>query len=119
MGLPVGKLGNVFGSPALRSIDASSVGVVCPRCKFVGNYSLFENSPDYNPRDQVILVRPVGETAFIKWLKCEVENCKTPLPLFAIWSAATTAEEREADISTWRWEKLHCPQGHKIQASLK
>jgi hypothetical protein len=116
MWLPAGTLGNTFGNPALRSIVAASVGVVCPQCKFVGNYSLFENSPDYNPRDRPLLAQPIGETVFLKWLKCETGSCNTPLPVFAIWSVTTTAEERKADMLTWRWGNLHCPQGHKIEA---
>lgn len=119
MRLPAQTLGNTFGTPMVRSIRADSVGVVCPRCKLVGNYSLFENCPGYNPRDHVVIAARVGDTVLLEWLKCEKEKCKTPLPLFAIRSATTTVEEREADMLTWRWENLQCPQGHKIEAPLR
>jgi len=113
MWLPAETLGHVFENPAMRLFSADSVGVVCPQCKLVGNYSLFQNSPDYNPRDGVVLAPPVGETFPLKWLQCEKENCKTLLPVFAIWSANTSEQERKADMLTWRWDDLHCPHGHK------
>jgi len=117
--LPAEKLGNIFAHPNLRLIDAASVGIVCPHCKLVGSYSLFENSPDYNHADEGRWGRPLGDAEFQGWLKCEMKSCTTPLPLFAIWNATTTEEERKIDISTWKWENLHCPNGHTIEAPIE
>jgi len=116
MRLLVETLGNVFEGPSLRLTRADSVGVVCPHCKLVGNYSLFENSPDYNPLDGSDLLPIAGHTVALQWLRCEKEDCKALLPVFAIWSAATTEAEQKADMRTWRWDSLHCPRGHKIEA---
>ena len=108
MQLPAQKLGYMFGGPGWKENDDSSVGIVCPRCKLVGNYSLLKNSPDYSPPDVGTMGHTLGETEFVGELKCEKENCKTPLPVFAIWNADTTEEEREADRLTWHAENLHC-----------
>lgn len=118
MRLPAETLGNIFGPPALRTMDAASVAVVCPQCKQVGNHSLLQNSADRHSLDQAVLAAPVGETVFLKWLKCEKATCKTPLPLFAVWTTTTTEEERKADTKTWKWDGLHCPQGHAIPAPV-
>jgi hypothetical protein len=53
-----------------------------------------------------------GDVVHVSTLECAGEGCNTQLPLFAVWSADMPAEERRADISTWRWENLKCPQGH-------
>lgn len=89
MRLPVETLGNVFEGPGLRLFDADSVGVVCPHCKLVGNYSLFENSEDYSPLDYSDLLPIDGHAVALKWLPCEKEDCKTLLPVFAIWTPET------------------------------
>jgi len=116
MSLRAETLGHMFGTPGRISGAAHSVGVACLRCKHVRNYSLLRNSPDYNPLDGVEWARPFGDTVSLEPLRCEVEGCKAQLPLFAMWSKTTTAEERRADMSTWQWDGLHCPQGHKIEA---
>jgi hypothetical protein len=116
MTLRAETLGNMFGHPGSRQIVASSVGLVCPQCKKVSNYSLLKNSPDYNHQDLVTWGYPDHDAKLLSWLGCVGENCKSQLPLFAIWNADTTEAERKADISTWRWENLHCPDGHAIEA---
>lgn len=107
-------LGQVFGHPTHRSIDADSVGAVCYRCKRVANYSLHENSPDFDPLGRPEMSAPSRETVAIVRLGCVEGSCKTPLEVFATWNATTTVEERSADIKTWLWDGLHCPQGHAI-----
>lgn len=49
------------------------------------------------------------------WLGCGLEGCTALLPLVHSWSASTTAEEREADIKTWKWDRLRCQNGHVIR----
>jgi hypothetical protein len=54
-------------------------------------------------------------TEYAKSLRCDEENCKTPLRIFGQWNDATIAKEREADIATWVLDAfLHCPKGHPI-----
>ena len=119
MKLRAETLGYMFGLPEQRRIVASSVALVCPRCKKVGNYSLLQSSPAYNPQDQGTWECHEQDAELLDWLECGEENCKSPLPLFAVWSPTTSAEGRRADTSTWRWENLHCPDGHGIEAPLK
>jgi hypothetical protein len=107
-------LGHIFGSQAPRSMNADSVGAVCFHCKHVANYSLHKNSPDYRRLDTPEVSVPTRETVHLGQLRCVEENCKTPLELFVAWSATTTAEERAADVKTWLWDGLHCPEGHTI-----
>jgi hypothetical protein len=115
MSLRAETLGHTFGTPKLRLLDADSVAIACPKCKHVSNYSLLRGSPGYNPQDDVGWGRPHMETVPLEPLRCEVEGCTTPLPLFAMWSATATEEVRKADRSTWQWENLHCPLGHRIK----
>jgi hypothetical protein len=107
-------LGHVFQSPALRSIDAGSIAAVCSQCKHVANYSLHKTSPDYRRLDTPELSAPTRETVHLGQLRCAEESCKTPLQLYVAWSATTTAEERSADIKTWLWDGLHCPERHAV-----
>src|ERR1700683_4373730 len=109
-------LGQVFGSPAHRHMDADSVGAVCSQCKHVANYSLHKNSLDYDPLGRPEVSAPSKETVAVVELGCGEENCKTPLIVFAAWIATTSAKERSADIKTWLWDGLHCPRGHEIKA---
>jgi hypothetical protein len=112
--LPHEKLGRPFADPAFRSIDSLSVAVACSHCRHVGMYSLLANSPDRGPRDSVVSLAQNADCEFLRWLGCEEKNCKILLPVFAQWSAATSAGERQADIKTWVWDGLHCLAGHSI-----
>lgn len=114
--LPSERLGYIFHAPAHRTIDAPALGFPCRRCSYLGTYSLHRDSPFFGKRDGSHWSDPAifGETEFLGWLRCAVGDCKSPLPLFAQWSATTTAEERRANIETWRWENLKCPQEHPI-----
>jgi len=109
-------LGQPFGNPAHRSIRVDSVGAACSHCRHVANYSLHKNSLDYDPLGRAEVSAPSKETVAVVRLGCVEGSCKTPLEVFAAWSATTTVEERSADIKTWLWDGLHCPQGHEIKA---
>jgi hypothetical protein len=55
------------------------------------------------------------ETVHVGTFGCGEENCKSLLPLFAIWSVSTTEQERRDEIGIWQWENLLCPQEHAIE----
>jgi hypothetical protein len=89
--------------------------VVCSRCKRLDIHTLHKGFPGYDPRSMAILLElRYGKVVIFGSLKCEAGNCGMPLPLIAVWSPSTTAKEWKADIETWRWENLRCPQGHPI-----
>jgi hypothetical protein len=116
--LPAETLGNIFQVPMSLTTDVDSVGIACWNCKHVANYSLKENSPDYRPYDPKypsVFATQLLMTEYAKSLRCDEENCKTPLRIFGQWNDATIAKEREADIATWVLDAfLHCPKGHPI-----
>lgn len=95
--------------------DFLAIGVVCHRHKSAETYFLSAKSPGWNPKDGAeVLENRSGDTVHVSTLRCEREACKSRLPLFAYWRPGTSAEERRADISTWRWDHLRCPEGHSI-----
>jgi len=113
--LPAQTLGHIFQNPTSQSTNVHSVGVVCPECKHVAKYSLRKNSPDRRPDDRAEVSAPILETVSLTPLRCEEENCKFPLPLFAQWSETTTVASRTADTKLWRVDGLLCQEGHPIK----
>lgn len=109
-------LGHRFQVPTSQATDVDSVGAVCFHCKHVANYSMHKNSPDYRREYRSAVAIPVRETVYVKQLKCDEENCKTPLHIYAQWNESTTDKEREAEIGTWKLvADLHCPNFHAIR----
>lgn len=110
-------LGRIFQAPVSQATDIDSVGAACSYCKLVANYSMHKSSPDYRPEYRSEVATPVRGTVYVTQLRCDEENCKARLPIYAQWNESTTDEEREADIATWKWgSDLHCPKGHRIVA---
>lgn len=95
--------------------DSFAVGIACRTCKSVRRYFLQFRHAENDLLDGVRDVEDQNEdTILVNTLSCEVDDCKFLLPLFAQWNPAMTAEARLADIQTWRWESLRCPEGHPI-----
>jgi hypothetical protein len=108
-------LGRPFEPQAIRSANLTSVGVSCPHCRRIKNYSLVESSPDFDPTGKgVVLVQPV-KTDFLGWFQCEEQSCGTPTLLVSPVTATMTTEQRTADIETWIWNDFRCTAGHRIQ----
>ena len=103
------SLGYVFADPTGHSVLSVSLAFVCPHCKQVRTLSKKEIRE--GPQVSVL---PDIQTVFYKWLECEKETCTLRIPLYALWSAETTAMERLADTETWVWVDLTCPDGHPI-----
>ena len=117
--LPHGSLGHIFSAQPLRTIDAPFLAAPCPICKRVGNHSLHKGSKYYHPRNQLIWEDPTDtETVFLNWLECVDRDCRSHVPLFARWSATTSGADRIADIQTWKWDGLLCPEGHLIRVPV-
>jgi hypothetical protein len=113
--LPRDTIEQPFADQDYRPNDSLCVGVACPHCKSVETYFLHKKHPQHNPRDQAwLLENRVEVTAHVSTLECEEQACKARLPLFAQWRQTTTEQERVADIATWLWEHLQCPDGHSI-----
>lgn len=114
--LPLKSLGNMFGPPPLREIDAPFFVYPCPFCKHVAAYSLEDDSPYKRPGYEVmLLIPPETPLLHLGWLECAESSCQARIPLFAEWSETTTEEERIHDTEAWNWERLICPEGHAIQ----
>jgi hypothetical protein len=114
--LPADRLGCLFSSPINRDpeIDSRSIAAVCGSCKHVGSYSLFPDSPDYDPRNTPIFNEPLGDTARVCWLKCEDKDCQLRLPLFVTWYGTISKEDGLKMAQEWIWTDLKCVAGHSI-----
>ena len=51
---------------------------------------------------------------FAGFLKCDVESCAPPLPLFAVWNETMTAEQRGVYAAMWIWGDVKCSKEHPI-----
>jgi hypothetical protein len=110
------KIRPLFAHPGALANEFHVIAVAHDHCKRVETYTLHRDFPDHNPRDGVILVEPhYGDVVPLGSLQCEAENCSILLPLFAVWSRATTDEQRVSDTNTWNWESLRCPKGHVVR----
>src|ERR1017187_7701444 len=114
--LPLESLGNMFGNPGHRTIDAPFLVFPCPFCKQVEAYSLNDDSPYTRPGYEVmLLIPPEAPISLLGWTECEESSCPARAPLFVEWSETTNEAERIADAETWKWDHLVCPQGHAIR----
>ena len=96
-----------FTIPEEQPNESFAVGIACSNCKSVRRYFLQFRHAENDLLDGVREVEDQNEdTILVNTVGCEVDDCKFLLPLFAQWNPATTAEERLADIQTWRWESL-------------
>lgn len=112
--LPHDRIGLLFASPVHREIDSRSIAAVCGSCSHIGSYSLFRDSPDYDPRNTVIGRPPVGDTALVSWLECEGKDCQLLLPLFVTWYGEISEEVGLELAQKWLWNDLKCVAGHSI-----
>jgi hypothetical protein len=112
--LPVGMIGRIFAIPDAQPNFSHAIGVVCRRCKSVDIYFLDRKHPRHTPAYLVKFADPIRDTMDGPMLECGEEGCKALLPLIAQWIPDTTTAERKADVETWRWGHLQCPEGHPI-----
>ena len=108
--LPNRILLHILGDLEGRTTPAPAVAFVCPHCKQVQRLLKKEyasgrmgHGPDSS------------DTELLLWPRCGIVTCKAVMPLYALWSPETTAKERRADIATWVWDGLACPEGHPIR----
>jgi hypothetical protein len=95
--------------------QSHAIAVRCDMCKSVETYILHRQVEGHNPKDRVMATPDdYGVPVHVTTLECVTERCRTLLPLFARWTPSTTEKERIAEISTWRWENLKCPEGHSM-----
>ena len=118
--IPTRTIGDPFGPPELRSSNAPFVALSCSSCKHVDMYVLMGNQPLPHSGSDMAVLSPQAEVyGFVKWLECEEESCRTPLPIYAVRKPGMTDEEKLADIATWSWENLTCYKGHPIPLPQK
>lgn len=111
-------LARPFEPQGLHTKRSDSVGVVCPHCKRIENYSLVETSPDYDPTGHAELVPRTVKTEFLGWYGCDKQDCGIPILLASPATATMTYEELSDEIATWIWDDFHCYQGHKIDPKI-
>jgi hypothetical protein len=118
--IPHGSLGHIFSSPEHRTTDAPAVVVACHLCKRLQTFepSIPTNSVELVLGQAELRLRSL-DTVHVADLECEAEDCQVLLPLFAQWRPDTSEQERRADIETWVWDGLRCPQGHEIVRRLE
>ena len=111
--LPFESLVRAGHYPVTQPMDKEPVAVVCDRCRQVRNYDLAEKSqkPPWGP---VVALPQISDWVCLGLLECEKAICKSRLPIFALWNPAISAEERKQYATSWIWEGLHCPNGHRI-----
>ena len=106
--LPRHTLLQPFEHRDTQPTEIPPVALVCARCKTVESYSEADlrgsAEGDTGPNWEVV-----------EWLPCGGESCEFPLPLFAAWSEATSAEARSVDVHIWRWKPLTCEAGHEVR----
>jgi hypothetical protein len=112
--LPVGMIGRLFAVPDAQPNFSHAIGAVCRECKSVDIYFLDRNHPRHTPPYLVKFADPIRDTMDGPMLGCDEEGCRALLPLIAQWIPDTTTEERKADVETWQWGHLLCPEGHSI-----
>jgi hypothetical protein len=104
--LPHASLGYMFGSQWHRKIDAPALAFPCSVCNHLETYSLHGDSPFHRPLDTPQWDVRHGETWHVGWLKCGVESCTSPLPLFE--------QQPKTNSLAWEWKNLRCPNGHAV-----
>jgi hypothetical protein len=113
--LPTQTLERPFTIPEEQPNESFAVGIACSNCKSVRRYFLQLKHPENDALDWAPEAEEQNEdTVLINTLGCEAEDCRSLLPLFANWSSAASHAERLADMQSWRWEDLRCPEGHLI-----
>jgi hypothetical protein len=117
-GLPTllhgGKLQRLFADQNELPNDTFAIGLACPHCKHLHEYSFPQETSRSGFGPAFAADIPDRVTAHVGTLSCEAQECESLLPVFAQWSEAITEAEIREDVSTWRWENLLCPQGHRI-----
>lgn len=104
--LPVSALEKLAEHPSIRTTENFSVGVSCHGCKQIRIYGLTGNTR----------LEPMQEfREFLELLRCDEQNCRTPLKILAVRSADMTDEEYAADVASWIWDELRCPRGIRFR----
>jgi hypothetical protein len=109
--VPLSSLRKPFLNQDLSSTDFLPVALLCPFCKHIerqGMESFLRAQVVYNPHLAEWYSSDVP-------LRCDVEACKSALPLVHSWTVSTTEETRKADRETWKWDRLRCQNGHVIR----
>ena len=103
-----------FGGPAIRRIEARSIGTVCTACGHVAPFSLFRGCHGYDTRHKFMPARHKGKTVLLDMLRCKEETCVFPLPFFVTFDAELCEENVKEFASRWFWDDLVCPAGHPV-----
>jgi hypothetical protein len=114
--LPHESAGLPFGGPAVRRIEARSIGTVCTACGHVAAYSLFRGCYGYDTRHKFMPARLKGRTVLLDSLPCKEETCVFPLPFFVTFDAEFSEENIKQFAAKWCWDDLVCPAGHFVEA---
>jgi hypothetical protein len=112
--LQAGKLQKPFADQDKLPNNTFSIGLACPHCKHLHNYSFPQESNRSALGPAFVADIPDRVTGHVRTLSCGEPDCESRLPIFAQWNEAITEEGIIADVSTWPWENLVCPKGHKI-----
>lgn len=104
---PEGQVFQAIGIPPLA--------VVCPHCKHVRSYSTEQRAPDYDPTAKLVAADRTSDAAFCGSLKCDVEDCRIPLPLYALENIPSDPADRRQVFAKWIWDDVRCRNGDLIR----
>lgn len=112
--LRAGKVQQLFTDQDKLPNDTFAIGLACPHCKQLYKYS-FPQVSNLSTLGMAF-VADISDrvTGHVGTLSCDEPGCESQLPIFVQWKEAITEAGIIADISSWRWENLICPMGHKI-----
>jgi len=112
IGIPTDTLWQPFANRDHPPTGTPRVVIQCPKCKTLSNFW----RPDYEvPEERNV----ENGWAFVTWLGCGLETCKSPVPVFAHKNAATTQEQDSAPSgATTSIPALYCRGIHPVAAEL-
>jgi hypothetical protein len=112
--LHAGKVQQLFTDQDELPNDTFAIGLACPHCKHLCRYSFPKKSNRMALGLEFVADIPDRVTGHVGTLSCDEPGCESHLPIFVQWREDITEAGIIADISSWRWENLSCPMGHKI-----
>jgi hypothetical protein len=113
IGIPTDKLAQPFEDQGLQPTGIPYVVIQCPRCNDLRSYA---------PEDYTALGEGNNENgmAFVGFLQCGVEGCKSPAPVFARESDSTTPEDNQKESGIRNTNQpipaLYCRGSHPVAA---
>jgi len=97
----------------LSEKDIPSTTVACPECKHV--YDYVDHELETVPTSAELWAKSTKHPdIFYVRLRCDEQDCDTPLTVSAVRSAETTVAAVMSEAPLWTLHGLKCPKGHLV-----